>query len=96
MKRLLSKFYVAIVFAFLYLPIAVLIIYSFNESKGTLWTGFSFKWYVELVRNQEIMSALLNTLIIALIASVCSAVLGTAAAVGMHNMKKLPKTFLKK
>lgn len=95
MKRFFSKFYVAIVFAFLYLPIAVLIIYSFNESKGTIWTGFSFKWYVELVKNKEIMSALLNTLIIALIASVCSAILGTAAAVGMHNMKRLPKAFLK-
>ena len=95
MKRFLSKFYVALIFIFLYLPIAVLIIYSFNESKGTNWTGFSFKWYVELVKNKEIMSALLNTLIIALTASVFSAILGTAAAVGMHNMRKVPKTILK-
>ena len=47
MKKFLSRFYVALVFAFLYLPIAVLVIYSFNESKGTLWTGFSFKWYID-------------------------------------------------
>ena len=95
MKKFISKFYVALVFAFLYLPIAVLIIFSFNESKGTVWTGFSLKWYVELVKNEDIMTSLLNTLIIALVASLCSAVLGTAAAVGMHNMKKLPKNILK-
>ena len=60
MKKFISKFYVALVFAFLYLPIFVLIVFSFNESKGTMWTGFSFKWYGELVRNELIMNSLLN------------------------------------
>lgn len=95
MKKFFSKFYVALVFAFLYLPILVLIIFSFNETKGTVWTGFSFKWYKELINNELIISSLANTLIIAVIASICSAVLGTAAAFGMHNMKKLPKSILK-
>ena len=95
MKKFFSKFYVALVFAFLYLPILVLIVFSFNESKGTIWTGFSFKWYGELVKNELIMTSLMNTLLIAIVASVFSAVLGTAAAFGMHNMSKFPKSFLK-
>ena len=57
-----------------------------------LYAGFSFKWYGELIKNELIISSLANTLIIAVIASICSAVLGTAAAFGMHNMKKLPKS----
>ena len=59
MKKFFSKFYVALVFAFLYLPILVLIVFSFNESKGTIWTGFSFKWYGELIRNELIINSLL-------------------------------------
>ncbi len=95
MKNFISKFYVAIVFAFLYLPIIVLILFSFNEGKGNIWTGFSLKWYLELLRNEDILNSLKNTLFVAVIASVFSAILGTAAAFGMHNMKKLPKASLK-
>jgi len=95
MKKFLSKFYIVLVFAFLYLPIFVLIMFSFNETKGNVWTGFSFKWYNELIHNELILTSVLNTLIIALISALVSAVLGTAAAFGMHNMKKLSKTLLK-
>ncbi len=95
MKNFLSKFYVFLVFAFLYIPIFVLIIFSFNESKTSVWQGFSFKWYIELFGNELIMSSLLNTLFVAIVASLVSAVLGTAGAFGMHNMKKFGKNTLK-
>lgn len=89
MKKWYTKSYVGALMTFLYMPIAVLIIYSFNDSKSrSVWSGFSFKWYKELFADDLIMSSLANTLIIALIASVLATVLGTAAAVGIYAMKK--------
>ena len=68
-------------FAFLYLPILILVIYSFNESKlVTVWAGFSTKWYGELFRNQAFLDAALVTLKVALISSTIATVLGTMAA----------------
>ena len=72
---------------FLYLPIFVLIVFSFNSTKGYSWTGFSWKWYKELFSNELILHSLQNTLIIAAIASVVATVLGAAAAVGVFSMK---------
>lgn len=81
--------YVTAVMTFLYLPIAVLIVYSFNSSKSrSVWSGFSLKWYKELFADELIMSSLANTLIIALIASVVATILGTAAGVGIYALKK--------
>ena len=76
---------------FLYAPIAVLIIYSFNSGKGNVWQGFSLKWYGELFRDRAIMKATANTLIIALCASVISTIIGTVAAIGIHNYKGFKK-----
>ena len=95
MKSFLSKFYTVIVFAFLYLPIFVLIMFSFNETNGNVWTGFSFKWYDELIHNELILTSALNTLIIAIVSALFSAVVGTAAAFGMHNMRKFSKNTLR-
>lgn len=95
MKKFFSKFYVALVFAFLYIPILVLIVFSFNESKTSQWSGFSFKWYGELFQNELIISSLLNTLFVALVSALVAAVLGTAAAFGMHSMKKFAKGTLR-
>ena len=67
---ILSKIYIAILLIFLYSPIAVLIFYSFNNGKTTVWKGFTFKWYVQLFRDDNIMNALWNTVIIAVLASV--------------------------
>ena len=87
--KFLSKAYFGLVMAFFYLPIAVLIAFSFNSSKSrTVWTGFTFDWYKELFRNDQILSALGTTLIVALVASVAATVLGTAAAFGIHSMNK--------
>ncbi len=78
---------------FLYAPIVVLIVFSFNSSKSrTVWTGFSLQWYVELFDDSRILSALATTLEVSVLAMVFSTVLGTAAAIGFYNMRKRPRT----
>jgi spermidine/putrescine transport system permease protein len=74
---------------FLYSPIAVLIAYSFNASRSRAnWGGFTFKWYVELFRDPNIMNALITTLTVALISAFVATIIGTIAAVGINSMKK--------
>lgn len=81
--------YMTLIFTFLYAPIAVLIVNSFNRSKSrTVWTGFTFDWYVKLFQNTTIIKSLGTTLIVALCASVVATVLGTFASVGIYAMKK--------
>lgn len=82
-----TKIYTSLVMIFLYLPIVVLIFFSFNEGKTTVWKGFSLKWYVELFKDDNIIHALGNTLIIAFLASILATILGTAAALGINNFK---------
>ncbi len=86
-KHIASKIYISLVMLFLYLPIFVLIIFSFNEGKTTVWKGFSLKWYEQLFRDDNIINALGNSLIIAVLASVFATILGTAAAIGISNFK---------
>lgn len=91
MKKL-SKAYVALVLMFLYVPIFVLIVFSFNETKSrSVFSGFTLDWYARLFNNDIIMSSLVNTIIIAVLASIVSTILGTLAAIGINSMKKLPK-----
>ncbi|NLK39244.1 MAG: ABC transporter permease [Clostridiales bacterium] len=95
MKKLPSRVYYIFLFGFLYIPIFVLIANSFNASKSrNVWTGFTFDWYVKLFNDADIMSALANTIIIALIASTVATVLGTAAAIGIFNMKNTARTVI--
>ncbi len=91
MKNRLSRLYLYLIFIFLYAPIIILMIYSFNESKYRVWTGFSFKWYIELFQNRQIMEALYNTIFVAVIASILSTIIGTAAAIGIDGLKKWQK-----
>ena len=86
-KHIASKISISLVMLFLYLPIFVLIIFSFNEGKTTVWKGFSLKWYEQLFRDDNIINALGNSLIIAVLASVFATILGTAAAIGINNFK---------
>ena len=82
----------ALVLAFLYLPILVLIIFSFNASKSrSVFTGFTLDWYQKLFHNELIMTSLGNTIIIAVVASVVSTILGTVAAIGISKLRKGPK-----
>ena len=95
MKKITSKIYIALVFIFLYAPIFVLIANSFNKSKSrTVWTGFTLDWYRKLFNNDVILKSLLNTLIVAAIASIISTILGTAAAIGIYNMKKITRSLV--
>ena len=84
-----SKIYLAIVLLFLYLPIIMLVVLSFNESNSTsVMSGFSTKWYVELFRDEETIKACYNTLILAVMTAVASTFIGILAAVGINKMKK--------
>jgi len=89
MKKALSNLYIALIMIFLYAPMLVMIVLSFNESASTsVMTGFSLKWYGELFNDTATLTALRNTLVLAIVSSVISIVIGTAAAVGINNMKK--------
>ena len=91
MKRILSSSYLGLILAMLYAPILIIIIFSFTESKvlGN-WTGFSLKLYASIFQggiHHSLTSALWNTLIIGLISAFAATILGTMAAIGIHNLQ---------
>lgn len=78
-----------LVYLFLYAPILVLIVFSFDDSRlGVTWTGFTFKWYQALLDDENILSALRNSLIVASCAVTISTVMGVMAAVGLADLTK--------
>ena len=84
-----SGIYLALVMLFLYLPIFMLIVLSFNGTNSTsVISGFSFKWYVELFRDSATINALTNTLVLAVTSAITATLIGTLAAVGIDKMKK--------
>ena len=84
-----SRFYIVLILFLLFAPIAVMIFFSFNEGRSTaVFTGFSYYWYTELFTQSEILNALRNSLILAVTSSMIATLLGTAAAFGIHHMKK--------
>lgn len=89
-KRLspLSKVYLALILFFLYAPIGVMALFSFNESTSTyIFSGFSLKWWGEMFNNSAATDALKNSLILAVCTAVISTVMGTCAAVGIFNYR---------
>jgi len=86
--KALKRIYLGLILLFLYAPITVMIVFSFNNSRLRVWGGFSLEWYVELFTDFEIMNALRNTLLVACIASVVATVIGTAASFGIHAMRR--------
>ena len=83
-----SRIYTAIIFIFLFAPIAILLIFSFNEAKSlSVFSGFSLKWYQELFSSRDTMTALQNTLVLAVTSAVIATLLGTAAAVYMYQVR---------
>ena len=93
--KLLKKAYWAVILAFLYMPIFVMIAFSFNQSKSrTVWTGFTLKWYVELFKNEAIIKAFITTLFVAVIAATVATILGTIADVGIDAMKAWEKSLV--
>lgn len=86
-KRILF-FYSLLVFIFFYVPIIILMVFSFNDSKvGTTWTGFTFDWYRKLVSDTPILDATRTSLIIAVVTTLIACVLGTLAALAIHKYK---------
>ena len=86
-KSKLSGIYAALILLFLYAPIIILIVFSFNAEKGYSWQGFSLKWYKELFANELIIESFRNTLIVALVSSIFATLLGSLAALGVYSMK---------
>ena len=86
--KTLSRLYVGLILLFLYAPVLVMVVFSFN-SGGSVWVfeGFSFDWYKSIVFNSTMLEALERTLIIAVLSSTISTVLGTAAAVGIMALR---------
>lgn len=77
-----------LVFAFFYLPIVVLVIFSFNDSQRVgIWGGFTFRWYGEMFRNAAVMSALWNSVIIAVVSTAVATVLGTMASLALERFR---------
>lgn len=77
-----------VVFAFFYLPIAVLVLFSFNDSNRVgIWGGFSLRWYGEMLQNAAVMNALRNSVIVALVSTAVATVLGTAAALALERYR---------
>lgn len=90
-----SKLYIALCFIFFYLPIAVTMFFSFNSSKSlTKFTGFSLKWYEELLTDNNIISAVYVSISIAVIATIVSTILGTITAIGLSKSRKVLKEWL--
>ena len=84
----MAKFYTALIMLFLFAPIAILLVFSFNEAKSlSVFSGGSLYWYRELFRDAETLGAVRNTLILAFSASILSTIMGTAAAVGIHRLR---------
>ncbi len=94
-KKFFERFYIGIILLFLYAPILILIILSFNQSKSrSKWGGFTLHWYKELFQNKDIMNALYTTLLIAFLSALIATIIGTTAALAMNSMKKTPRTIL--
>ena len=88
----LSRLFVAVMFLFLYAPIFVLIVFSFNDSKSNaVWGGFTLDWYRELLGNRTVLTALQTTLEVSILATIIATVVGTAAAIGFSSMKRRPR-----
>lgn len=85
----ICRFYFLIIMIFLYAPIAVLIVLSFNNSRSrVVWGGFTLDWYARMFSNRQIMDALLNTVLLAILSSLIALVIGVAAAMGISAMRR--------
>ena len=87
--------YLILVLLFIYLPIAYVMLFSFNDSKSMInFSGFSLRWYEEMINNQDMLESLKYTVIIAVIATVVSTVIGTVAAIGLSKARKIIRTVI--
>jgi spermidine/putrescine transport system permease protein len=84
-----SRIFMCLIFLFLYAPIFLLIVFSFNSTKSrTVWSGFTLDWYAQLFQDDTIISSLTTTLAVSVFAAIIATVAGTFAAIGFYNMKR--------
>lgn len=89
LKKLVKNGYMTLVFVFLYAPVAVLIVFSFNSAKSrAVWGGFTLEWYRKLFQNDDILQALEVTLTVALISAVVSTFMATLTCIGLNAMRR--------
>lgn len=94
-KRVLGKVGMALLLVFFYAPILFMVIFSFNNSKSlTHFTGFSLRWYEAMLKNHGMMESLYVTIVIALLATVISTIIGTITAIGLSKSKKVLRAFV--
>ena len=87
-----ARLFSVLVFLFLYAPIILLIVFSFNSSKSrAVWNGFTFDWYIKLFHNTAIIQSLWTTLLVSLIAAIVATVSGTLTAIGLFQLKRKPR-----
>lgn len=90
--KVLKRVYVVLFFSFMYVPIAVMIAFSFNQSKSrAIFSGFTLDWYAQLFRNEAVLSALALSVVLAFVSALIATVLGTMAAVGVGRMRRGPR-----
>ncbi|MGE0084359.1 MAG: spermidine/putrescine ABC transporter permease PotC [Desulfococcaceae bacterium] len=93
--RMFRHIYMTGIYIFLYLPLLILIVYSFNRSRfSTRWTGFTLDWYIKLLHNSMLLDALGNSLIVAFLASFAATVIGTLAAVAFYRYRFIGRKVL--
>ena len=91
----LKNLLIGLVLFFLYLPIIILVLYSFNNSRmNVMWEGFTFDWYKNLFTNTDLIEAFINTMIIAITSTVISTVIGTMGAIGLYRYNFKFKSFI--
>ncbi len=94
-NRIISGIFMVLVFVFMYAPIFLLMVFSFNDSKSrSVWSGFTLRWYEKLAGDSQIINAVQVTLSVSVLAAVISTILGTAAAIGIFNMKRTPRRLM--
>lgn len=96
-NKYLKNAFVGLVFFFLYLPIIILVVFSFNTSKmNIIFEGFTFKWYQTLFHNRDLLEAFINTMIIAVTSTAISTIIGTIGAVGLNKYNFFGKSLVDK
>lgn len=94
-SKAIQRIYLILVFSFMYVPIAVMAVFSFNESKSrTVFTGFTLDWYKNLFQNEMILKSLAISVVVAFISAIIATVIGTMAAIGINNMKRSTRSLV--
>ena len=95
MRKVLERLYLGLLLVFMYAPIITLIVLSFNSSKSRAkWGGFTLEWYVNLLSDEAVASALINTLSIAVLATIISTIIGTISCIAMIGLNTKLRSFI--